>query len=181
MDTVRITKGIGARIGIVGNPSDGFHGKTISCMIANFAAEVWIEDNSTIQIVPHGDLDRFSFRDLQDLTATVQREGYYGGMRLLLATCKKFWDVCEEYGIKLAHRQFKLGYRTSIPRQVGLAGSSAIVTGALKVLMEFYGLTAKDIPPENQPSIALSVETEELDIQAGLQVASRRSRAPPRT
>lgn len=29
-----------ARIGLLGNPSDGYHGKTISCSLANFYAEV---------------------------------------------------------------------------------------------------------------------------------------------
>ena len=169
VNSARITKRIGARIGILGNPSDGFCGKTLSCMITNFSAEVWLEESKVVQVVPHPRLDPFSFANLQDLAATVDREGYYGGMRLLLASCKKFWDVCQQYGIKLGHRNFALGYSTTIPRQVGLAGSSAIVTGALKALMDFYGLTDKDIARDDQPSIALSVETEELDIQAGLQ------------
>jgi len=60
-------------------------------------------------------------------------------------------------------------YDSTIPRQVGLAGSSAIITAALKCLMDFYGLTDADIPKTIQPHIVLSVETEELGIQAGLQ------------
>ena len=166
---MRITKRIGARIGILGNPSDGFYGKTISCMVSNFMAEVWIEESRLIQIVPHPRLDPFAFADLGHLSEVVHREGYYGGMRLLLATCKRFLDVCFQREIQLDDRNFALGYSTTIPRHVGLAGSSAIVTGAIKALMEFYGLTEKDIPREVQPGVVLSVEREELDIPAGLQ------------
>jgi glucuronokinase len=35
--------------------------------------------------------------------------------------------------------------------------------------VEFYGLTAGDLPKEMVPSLVLSVETEELFINAGLQ------------
>jgi glucuronokinase len=52
---------------------------------------------------------------------------------------------------------------------VGLAGSSAIVTATFQCLMAFYGLTDRDIPKPLQPDFVLSVEMEELFIQAGLQ------------
>src|SRR5262249_4736853 len=48
----------------------------------------------------------------------------------------------------------------------GLAGSSAIIVATLRCLMDFYEVP---IPLEVQPSLALSVETEELGITAGLQ------------
>jgi len=57
-------------------------------------------------------------------------------------------------------------YQTNIPRQVGLAGSSALIVATLRCLMEFYGV---DIPLEAQPTLVLSVEKDELGIGAGLQ------------
>jgi glucuronokinase len=57
-------------------------------------------------------------------------------------------------------------YQTNIPRQVGMAGSSALIVATLRALMEFYGI---EIPREVQPSFVLSIETEELGITAGLQ------------
>jgi glucuronokinase len=57
-------------------------------------------------------------------------------------------------------------YATLIPRQVGLAGSSAIIVATLRALMAFYGV---EIPLEAQPSLVLSVERDELGIAAGLQ------------
>ncbi len=47
-----------------------------------------------------------------------------------------------------------------------MAGSSAIIVATLRCLMEFYGL---EVPRRILPSLALSVEAEELGITAGLQ------------
>ena len=43
-------------------------------------------------------------------------------------------------GIALHDRNFSIRYRATIPRQVGLAGSSAIIVATLRCLMEFYGV-----------------------------------------
>jgi shikimate kinase len=48
------------------------------------------------------------------------------------ATCKQFYHYCSLHGVALARRNFSLRYDTNIPRQVGLAGSSAIVTATLR-------------------------------------------------
>lgn len=71
--------------------------------------------------------------------------------------------------IQLNHRNFTLEYDTNIPRQVGLAGSSAIVTATLKCLMDFFDITEQDMPKEIRPKFILDVEKEELKINAGLQ------------
>ena len=49
---------------------------------------------------------------------------------------------------------------------MGLAGSSAIVTAAFQCLMAFYQLGERDIPKALQPDFVLSVEMDELFIQA---------------
>ncbi|MCJ7738473.1 MAG: GHMP kinase, partial [Anaerolineae bacterium] len=52
-----------------------------------------------------------------------------------------------------------------IPQQVGLAGSSAIITATLYALLEFYGI---DMPLPVQPTFVLAVEGA-LGIAGGLQ------------
>lgn len=42
-----------ARIGLLGNPSDGFFGKTVSCAIRNFWAEVELREGPELKIIPH--------------------------------------------------------------------------------------------------------------------------------
>ena len=42
-----------ARVGLMGNPSDGFFGKTLSLSIKNFWAEVTLEESERLTLVPH--------------------------------------------------------------------------------------------------------------------------------
>jgi glucuronokinase len=154
-----------ARAGLVGNPSDGYHGRTISVVVRNFWAEVVLYEWDSVDIVLAED-DRASFRTVGDLARDVRLHGYYGGIRLVKATIKRFVEYCEVRQIRLHERAFSVRYQTTIPRQVGLAGSSAIIVATLRALLEFYEIS---MPLVVQPSFVLSVEREELGIAAGLQ------------
>lgn len=158
-----------ARIGLMGNPSDGFYGRTISSCIGNFCAKVTLAESQRLNIVPHPVFDPMEFSSLGHLETVSNRDGYYGGIRLIYATCKRFSQYCRENDILLDDRNYTISYDTNIPRQVGLGGSSAIIISLWKALMEFYGLTNEDIPLAIQPNLVLSVETDELGISAGLQ------------
>jgi glucuronokinase len=106
-------------------------------------------------------------KDIKSLNKDVKKHGYYGGIRLLKAASKKFYDYCQENSMNIdASKKFRLSYSTNIPRQMGLGGSSAIIISTLKVLMEYYKV---EIAKPLLANLALSVETEELDISAGLQ------------
>ena len=215
----RVQKRCFARAGLIGNPSDGFHGKTVSLTVANFWADVTLTQSERLELKPHPlcvsthwchalvyarslecttlwpalsifvrvrhsfpppvpslsgrpththslphslicessfallrflSYDPLSFGGLGDLHGIGKREGYQGGMVLLMATCKKFYEYCMERGIALHKRNFTLQYDTNIPRQVGMSGSSAIVTAAFKALMDFYSITESDILPIDQ-------------------------------
>src|SRR5713101_1298285 len=154
-----------ARAGLVGNPSDGYHGRTISIAVRDFWAEVVLYEWDSVDIVLAED-DRASFHSVQDLARDVALHGYYGGIRLIKATIKRFVDYSRVAGVTLHEQNFSIRYHTTIPRQVGLAGSSAIITATLRCLMEFYHV---DIPVDVQPSLVLSVERDELGVAAGLQ------------
>jgi glucuronokinase len=154
-----------ARAGLLGNPSDGYFGKTISIIVRNFAASVSLYQTPEFRIVEN-DEDLNSFRNLYHMVDSVKLTGYYGGTRLIKAAIKKFWEYCEINNIRLHNKNFTIRYRSSIPRQVGLAGSSAIVTATMKALMQFYEV---EIPQHILPTIILKAETEELGINAGLQ------------
>lgn len=154
-----------ARVGLLGNPSDGYFGRTISFVLRNFAARVTLEESPTLRIEPDApDID--TFQSVEHLVESVGRQGYYGGARLVKAAIKIFHDYCIQRDIALGSRNFTVHYQSSIPRQVGLAGSSAIVTATLRALMAFYEI---DVPKEEQPGLILSAEVDELGITAGLQ------------
>jgi len=92
--------------------------------------------------------------------------GYNGGIPLIKAGIKKFGDYCEENNIRLPNKNFTVRYRSSIPRQVGMSGSSAIIVALFRALMQFYKV---DIAIEILPQLVMVTETEELGITAGLQ------------
>jgi len=154
-----------ARAGLLGNPSDGYFGKTISIIIRNFGANVTLYESPEL-VIEEQEVDKNQFRNIHQLIDSVNATGYYGGTRLIKASIKKFGEYCSDKGVKLNSKNFTIRYQTSIPRQVGLAGSSAIVTATMKALMRFYDV---DIPKEVLPGLILSVEVDELGINAGLQ------------
>ncbi|MFW6163513.1 MAG: mevalonate kinase, partial [Planctomycetota bacterium] len=154
-----------ARAGLLGNPSDGFHGKTISVILKNFAARVTLYESPELEIQPSDD-DRHAFKSVDDLVHQVSLYGYYGGVRLVKAAIAKFTEFVTAQHIELPRRNFTVRYRSTIPRLVGLGGSSAIVTAVMRALLRFYDIS---IPQPILPSIILRAETEELNIPAGLQ------------
>ncbi|HOQ89741.1 MAG TPA: GHMP kinase [Candidatus Hydrogenedentes bacterium] len=154
-----------ARAGLMGNPSDGYYGKTLSAAIRNFAARVSLYEHPELEIVPSFQ-DRSIYPGMRELAEDVRRNGYYGGIRLMKAAIKRFYDYCVRHDIPLDDRNFSIRYRSTIPRRLGLAGSSALVTATMRCLMEFYEV---EIPKPVLPGLILEVETEELGIAAGLQ------------
>lgn len=154
-----------ARAGLIGNPSDGYFGKTISVLFRDFAAKVSLYESPELEIVPSVQ-DKSKYGSVHDLTDDVKKNGYYGGIRLMKASIKKFSEYCAAERIHLPKRNFSIRYRSTIPRRLGMAGSSALVTATIRCLMEYYDV---DIPRRLLPNLILSVETEELNIAAGLQ------------
>lgn len=161
----RITATAHARAALAGNPSDGYFGKTLSVSVRNFTAKVVIYEWPTLEIIPPPD-NGLRFDSLDALAQDVGRNGYYGALRLIKASLKRFHDYCGENRVALAPGNFSLRFETDVPRGVGLAGSSAIITATFRALTHFYGI---EIPREILPNWILSVEREELRIQGGLQ------------
>lgn len=161
----RITERAHARAALAGNPSDGYGGKTLSIAIANYAATVVVYEWPELEIIPSPS-EGVRFDSLADLSLDVERNGYYGALRLVKASIKRFHDYCVENHAKLPDRNFSIRYDTDVPRGVGMAGSSAIITATFRALMRFYEV---EIPQPILPNWVLSVEKSELKIEGGLQ------------
>jgi glucuronokinase len=126
-----------ARAALLGNPSDGFGGKTIAVIVREFAAEVHVRD-----------------------AAEPRVDAEPGARELIEAAITRFGH---------RHRRppaLAVALATSIPREVGLGGSSAIVIATLRALCERHGL---ELEPAALAELALEVETEELGIPGGPQ------------
>lgn len=153
------------RAALIGNPSDGYFGKTIAFPFDNFSVEVTLYQTPKLEIIP-SEYDTHVFKSMQGLVSDVKLFGYYGGIRLIKAAIKRFYEYCDEKNIPIGDKNFTLQYESDIPFRLGLAGSSAIITACMKALIQFYGI---EIPKPILANLVLSVETEELQITAGLQ------------
>jgi glucuronokinase len=153
------------RAALIGNPSDGYFGKTIAFTFANFRAETVLYETPELAILP-SPRDSSVFAGIRDLYDDVNLYGYYGGIRLLKSTIKSFYAYCLEHHLPVHDRNFTIRYSSNIPHLVGLAGSSAIITAAMRALLQFYGV---DIPKPQLANLIRAVENRELGIAAGLQ------------
>ncbi len=154
-----------ARAGLISNPSDGYFGRTISFSVRNFSAKITLYESPDLEIKLHTN-DRMMFRSMQHLVDDIKFSGYYGGIRLIKAAIKKFYECCLEHEIELEQKYFTILYDSNVPLRVGLAGSSAIITSIMKALMQFYEV---EIEKPVLANLILSVEVDELGISAGLQ------------
>lgn len=154
-----------ARAGFLGNPSDGYFGKTISFSFTEFCVDLRLSESSRLRFVP-GEVDDATFESPEALVRDLRLYGYYGGIRMLKAVAKLFFEYCFERGIPLDGRNFTVEYKINIPRLVGMSGSSAICSAMLKALQKFYAVT---IPLEEAPTLCMEAERDELGIACGLQ------------
>ena len=153
------------RAAVIGNPSDGYFGKTIAFVFSNFIAKVQLYQTPELEIKPDR-LDLTSFNSIKELVEDVNFAGYYGGMRLIKGIIKVFYQYCAKNEIQIEDRNFTIRYSSNIPLRLGLAGSSAIITACLKALTIYYNVK---IPEPIFANLVLSVEKDELGIAAGLQ------------
>lgn len=156
-----------ARAALVGNPSDGFGGATIALALPALRAVVEAEAGPGVAIT--GPDARIGFADAAELVAAARAGAYPPGgpLALAMAAAKRLCERAQDGGVTLEGLGFRLDVSDStIPAQVGLAGSSAIVVGVLRAL----GAVIGDEPSDAElPRFALACETEELGIAAGLQ------------
>lgn len=152
-----------ARSALVGNPSDGFGGATIAFTLPELEAVVQAEPALGVELEANEAV--LEFDDLAALHDAGERGEYPEGgpLALLMAAAKRF----TERNAGLGDRGLRLAVvRSSIPPSVGLAGSSAIVIGALHALGELFGA---GIERDELPVAAQACETDELGRPAGLQ------------
>ncbi|MEL7158296.1 MAG: GHMP kinase [Actinomycetota bacterium] len=154
-----------SRVGILGNPSDGYGGRTLALAVPRFEAVVELEPADGVEIVGLAD-DAPRWSSVEAMATHLDRHGYGTGPQLLAAAARTFVALAHSVDRPL-QAGFRLCYHTTIPRQVGLGGSSALVVAALRCLIEHHG--ALEVPAPVLPTVALRAETAELGLSAGLQ------------
>jgi len=149
-----------ARTGLLGNPSDGYEGKVVGCPLRNFAALVSIAPCERLRITAGG-----IPAELPALAAATEGplpDSVDGLERLVLAAAVRL--VRSLGGTRPVPPTFHIRCATTVPRQVGLAGSSAVIIATLRALGAWWECT----PPRFElAEMALATEVEDLGIAAG--------------
>jgi glucuronokinase len=151
-----------ARAGLLGNPSDGFGGKTISLTLPQWWATSTVFESPDVRL--RTGTEHRVWPTLDAMFDHVLLSGHSDPCQLLTATLVRFLDFCGLEPQRLSGLSIEA--KSTIPVQVGLAGSSAIIIATLRALCSHF---QKTIRPELMASLALQVETDDLRIPAGLQ------------
>lgn len=168
-----------SRAGVLGNPSDGYRGKTIAIALASEGfAEVIATPSERFCVARNSEHELADeFDSIHQLSSAVHSYGVnYGARPLVLAACAFFSRVLseargkDENGVTSELTNCTVSYATSIPARLGLSGSSALILATLRALARFHdtSLYALDKHIETWPARLLAVERELLGIEGGL-------------
>lgn len=61
-----------ARIGLLGNPSDGYGGRVLAFSVSNFHAIVKLQPSTKLQFLPNPESDSDSFLDIQSFQKHIK-------------------------------------------------------------------------------------------------------------
>lgn len=132
-----------ARAGLLGNPSDVYGGKAIAFAFREFLAEVRVEPSARLALPADPEAARLLGAALGRLPEAARQRLAAGGT---------------------GEPRLAVRFHTNIPRQVGLAGSSAIVVAALRAACAACDV---QLHPAELAERALAAEAEDLGIVAG--------------
>jgi len=156
-----------ARVGLAGNPSDGYGGRAVAAAISGFEARVAIQADGGARFASDRE-SPLQCPSVQYLLADGP-PGRESPHRLARACVRLFLKASLQRGWLDAPpapgEGFDLTYTCGIPYKVGLAGSSALVVGILRALAARFEAA---IPEAELPGLALAVETDEMGIHGGL-------------
>lgn len=153
-----------ARAAVAGNPSDGHGGAVVATVVPSLSATVSVERDTHFSF--SGSSIRFA--SVGDVSDWVDQGVFEGDQPLV------------QSALTVLHRHFEadllphdIRFSTTIPRSLGLAGSSAIVTATINSMIATHqdALWANELidQPGLIPSLTLEAERGVLGIHAGLQ------------
>jgi glucuronokinase len=141
-----------ARAALAGNPSDGYGGRTLALALPSMTARVEVVAAEGLEL---GQVALPSVERLDEAIAFGREPA------LMAAAVRRLGRVVE-----LPERGFALRYSSTVPGEVGLAGSSALVVAALRAMCGAFDI---ELTPDELARVALEAETKELGIAAGPQ------------
>jgi len=128
------------RVGLLGNPSDGFEGRCLAFTFDAFRAAVRVQPQETAGV------EVFGPAGLRNLVVAGLEDARSVGLALP-----------NDVGIRIE-------IETTIPRQVGLSGSSAVIVALLRALERHHN---RELPDGELAACAWRVEANRLGIACG--------------
>lgn len=153
-----------ARCALAGNPSDGHGGAVVATTIEPIRATVQVRDSDTFRIAGRD----LALDSIAAVVEHVRADGPGDEHPLVAATLVALHEIL---GATL--RPVTIEVHTTIPRSLGLAGSSAIVIATIRALIAHQPdeTWARRLDTDRSllASLALAAERDVLGIAAGLQ------------
>lgn len=162
----RVEANVHARVGLLGNPGDGYGGRAIAFSLGNFSARVHVESGEGCSIESPGGVVA-EFAGLAEMVRPIATREGADGERLIRAATRRFAQRFPEHVEGSGNdkrRGLRIGFESDIPREVGLSGSSAIVIACVRALLDFFG---EAVSNDELAAMALAAEVEELGLAAG--------------
>ncbi|NNM35239.1 MAG: hypothetical protein HKO53_19345, partial [Gemmatimonadetes bacterium] len=107
------------RLGLLGNPGDGYGGRALATLFYDFRAVVRVSEAADFRLVPNPK-DGFQFDNLGEAVDSFSGGGCEDGLRLLRTAVRRFPAVVAESGCRLdaswEAASVHVGYETDIPR-----------------------------------------------------------------
>ena len=154
-----------ARVGLAGNPSDGFGGAVLSTIVPGLDACVTAAPSGTVVVAgPHLTEEWPSVAVwLED----AGRNGHVGAQRIITASLWTLVTHLRRSAPRVAVPSgVTVSWHTGIPASVGLAGSSALAVATIDAVRQCWGLR---LDRRVCAALALSAERDVLGIAAGWQ------------
>ncbi len=133
-----------ARVGLLGNPSDIYGGKGISCTIDKGVKLSMRESSELVLKSDYGGVEK--------------NNTHYNGKHDLVKACINY--------LGFQNKQFEVEYNSDIPRESGLAGSTAIIIATIRAFQKKFNVM---LSKNDVAEIAMHLENFELGIACGPQ------------
>lgn len=160
-----IVRRVPARVGLVGNPSDGFGGAVLATTVPGIRATV--RATSAAHVSFDGGGSSTTWSSAVEWHEHALDNGHGDEQRIIGAA---LWVLLEHLHHHRARPMTEVGielqWSTDIPRSVGLAGSSALAVGVIDATAHTWGI---ELDRRVVAALALRAEHDVLGIAAGWQ------------
>lgn len=158
-----VTRTVPARVGLVGNPSDGYGGAVLATVVPGLAATVTATASDEVAFRGGGAIEHWS--SLAQWSEQVARAGHGETQRIIGASLATLVEHVGRDGAR-PRSGVSIDWRTDVPRSVGLAGSSALAVAVIDAVAGVWGV---ELDRRVVAALALRAERDVLGIAAGWQ------------